>query len=441
MKINFRPPLLLIVLAVVVISSCKKSTLIGNDLLPAGDDLNGIFSDTLTLRTKTVTEFPLKTSTNSKFLLGTMVDPVFGKSAASIYTQVQTAGLVDLGNPDSLTVDSLVLNLQYAGHYGKNDVAQNISVYQLTQDMSADSSYYSDKNFSVYNHAIGQKINFIPDFTNSIHVTGDTLSPSLRIRLSDRLGQDLLDQSKGANFASNAAFQSYFKGLLIESDTNISSRGIMYVDMVSSTSDSKLTLYYHKPDAAGLKFDFTIGTSCATFAHYTHNYISTPVQTAIQSVDNSDSIVFVQSMSGVKTKITLPYFKNLGNILVNKAELEITVPADAIDPDSVFTCPARMLCLLSDSAGKNKIIPDEISSNLSLGGYQETATINGQKVFKYKFSITEHMQDLVSGSVTDYGLFLLTYPSPEIADRIILAGGNRSDDLRMKINLIYTKLP
>ena len=51
------------------------------------------------------------------------------------------------------------------------------------------------------------------------------------------------------------------------------------------------------------------------------------------------------------------------------------------------------------------------------------------------------MQDLVSGSVTDYGLFLLTYPSPEIADRIILAGGNRSDDLRMKINLIYTKLP
>ena len=217
MKINIRTVLLPILLIATVIYSCKKSTLIGNDLLPAGDDLSGIFSDTLTLRTKTVTEFPLKTSTNSKFSLGTMVDPVFGKSSSSIYTQIQTAGLVDLGNPDSLTIDSLVLNLQYAGHYGKNDVPQNISVYQLTQDMNADSSYYSDKNFSFYNHAIGQKINFIPDFTNSIHSAGDTLSPSLRIRLSDRLGQDLLDQSKGANFASNAAFQSYFKGLLIES--------------------------------------------------------------------------------------------------------------------------------------------------------------------------------------------------------------------------------
>ncbi|MEI7802361.1 MAG: DUF4270 domain-containing protein [Bacteroidota bacterium] len=441
MKINIRTLLLISAFVVIAISSCKKSTLIGSDLLPAGDDLTGIFSDTVTLRTKTVTEIALKTNTNSKFLLGTMVDPFFGKSTASIYTQVQTSGLVDLGNPDSLTVDSLVLNLQYAGHYGKFDVPQNISVYQLTQDMNKDSSYYSDKNFSIYNHAIGQKINFTPDFASAIHVPGDTLNPSLRIRLSDRLGQDLLNQSKGANFATNAAFQSYFKGLLIASDTNISSEGVMYLSMVSSTSDSKLTVYYHKPDAAGLKFDFIIGTSCATFNHYTHNYSSTTVQTALQSPLESDSIVYVQSMSGVKTKITLPYLKNLGNILVNKAELEITVPAGSIDPDSVFTSPARMLCLLSDSAGKNKIIPDEVSTNLVYGGYQETKYINGQKVFKYRFSITEHIQDIITGGVTDYGLYLLTYPSPEIADRIILAGGNRSDDLRMKINLIYTKLP
>ena len=215
----------------------------------------------------------------------------------------------------------------------------------------------------------------------------------------------------------------------------------MYFKIFSSVSASKLTVYYHKPDVSSLKFDFIIGTDCAVYNHYTHNFGLTEIETAIQSSTISDSIVYVQSMAGVKSRITIPNLKNLGNILVNKAELEITVLAWKIDPDSVYASPERMLCLLADSAGKNAIIPDQISSNLTYGGLKETTYINGQKFYKYKFSITEHVQDLVSGSITDYGLFLLTYPSPEIADRIILAGGNRTDDFRMKINLIYTKLP
>lgn len=442
MKINTHPFLLLL-LAFIVFANlgCKKSTLIGNDLLPNADDLNGIYTDTLILHSKTVTEFPLKTSTNSNFLLGTINDPIFGKSSASIYTQVQIGGLVDLGNPDSLFVDSLVLNMEYDGHYGKFDGSQTIKVFQVTQNMYKDSAYYSDKNFSFFQNEVGQKLNFIPDFTSSLYIAGDTIAPSMRIRLSDHLGQDLLNQSKGSNFASNTAFQDYFKGLLISTDTFQNGKGVMYFKMLSSVSASKLTVYYHKPDASALKFDFIIGTDCSVFNHYTHNFISTEIENVIQSTSISDSIVYVQSMSGAKTRITIPNLKNLGNILVNKAELEITVPTWKIDPDSVYTCPLRMLCLLADSAGKNAIIPDQISTHLSYGGFKETAYINGQKVYKYKFSITEHIQDLVSSSVSDYGLFLITYPSTEIADRIILAGGNRNDDFRMKINLIYTKLP
>lgn len=422
-------------------NSCKKSTLIGNDLLPNSDDLNGIYTDTLTLFSKTVAEFPLKTTTNSKFLLGCVNDPVFGKSSASIFTQFQIGGQVDLGSPDSLFIDSLVLTMQYSGHYGSFTDFQNIKVYQLTQDLNADSAYYSNRSFSCYSNEVGRKLNFTPDFSSTMIIVNDTIPASLRIRLSDHLGQDLLRQSKGANFASNSAFQNYFKGLLIESDSMQNGKGVMYFNLTSSISASKLTVYYHKPDVSALAFDFVIGTDCATFNHYTHDYVSTDIQSAFQSNLTSDSVVYVQSMAGVKTKITIPNLKNLGKILVNKAELEITVPSWQIDPDSVFQCPARMLCLLADSNGKNLVIPDQISSHLVYGGYRETVYLDGEKIFKYKFSITEHMQDLVNGGVVDYGLFLLTYPSPEIADRIILAGGNNNESIRMKINLIYTKLP
>ena len=423
------------------IFSCKKSTLIGNDILPPGDDLNGIYTDTLTLFTKTVTEDPLKTSSSSKFLLGTIDDPVFGKSTASIYAQLQIGGEVDLGSPDSLFIDSLVLNLQYAGHYGKFDVPQNIFVYRVAEDMNDDSTYHSDKTFAVQSQLIGERFNFTPDFAHTPHELGAFINPSMRIRLSDRLGQKLLNESQSGNFASNEAFQHFFKGIMVTTDSNTTAHGAMYFSMNSSTTASHLTVFYHKPDKDSLSFNFAFGSNCAIFNHYTHNYTATEVEAHLNSAAVSDTVVYVQGMSGVKTKITLPFLGNLGNILVNKAELEITVPAWRIDADTVFTAPARMLCLLSDSVGKNLIIPDEVSSNLTYGGFKETSTVNGQTIYKYRFSITEHLQDLVSGLSTDYGLYLLTYPSAETADRVILAGGNRTDDFRMKLNLIYIKLP
>jgi len=131
---------LFFVLVVLSFSSCKKSTLIGSDLLPASDDINGIFTDTLSLNTKTVSELPLKTSTNTKFPVGVMNDNVFGKTSASLYTQFQIAGQIDLGNPDSLFVDSLVLNLPYAGSYGKFTNSQNIYVYRVTEAIESPSS-------------------------------------------------------------------------------------------------------------------------------------------------------------------------------------------------------------------------------------------------------------------------------------------------------------
>ncbi len=441
MKLKLSRITLFFVLVVLSFSSCKKSTLIGSDLLPASDDINGIFTDTLSLNTKTVSELPLKTSTNTKFPVGVMNDNVFGKTSASLYTQFQIAGQIDLGNPDSLFVDSLVLNLPYAGSYGKFTNSQNIYVYRVTEAMNNDSSYYSDKTFSVDPTEVGRRMDFIPDLTHGIIDDGDSIAASMRIRLADHLGQDLLNQSRGANFQSNDAFQNYFKGLLVVSDTNVSNaQGCVYVS-ITSTSDSRLTVYYHNYDSTGLKFSFTIGNKSNSFSHYSHNYSSAPIQNALGSTNASDSVVYLQGGAGVKTKITFPTLSNLGNILVNKAELFVYVPAEYLDPDSVYTIPTRLICLRSDSTGKNVAIQDQLSSNLIYGGAKTEIMIDGQKCYQYSFSIAERLQDIITGGATDYGFFLVSYQSPEVTDRAMIAGAKRSDKFRMKLNLIYTKLP
>ncbi len=422
--------------------SCKKSGLIGSDILPKGDNLSGVFTDTLSLFSKTIREDSFRTTASVKYLLGSMKDNVFGKTVTGVYTQFKPGTF----NPSFLncTIDSVVLSLVYAGSYGDvKNTPQSVTVYQLTQQLTADSAYYSSRTFAFNPIKIGEKVNFIPDFSTYPIIIGDTMKPTLRVRLNDQFGQDMLD-ADSVNLTSPSAFQAFMKGLYITSDENNPGKGIIYLDLANS--DSRITLYYHNATSDSLQFNFLMGSGCASVNSYKHDYTGYPVEAALNSSAKSDSVLYIQSMAGVKSKITVPFLQSLGRILVNKAEVEVTQIFDPVTDDSVFHVPVRMILLGSDSLGRNTLIPDLYTTALLKYGSNKFSFVNdkGQTAVKYSFSIADQLQLVVNklqNGEKDYGLFLVNYQSTELADRIVLGGGNRKDAAQMKLKLTYTKLP
>ncbi|SVE15735.1 uncharacterized protein METZ01_LOCUS468589, partial [marine metagenome] len=115
-----------------LIWSCTDPNLIGLEVQPPSDgivvSLTSLNND---LKLSTISEDSLRSDEVSTLLLGCINDPVFGINRGSFATQFMLPfNNLDIGNSDSLIVDSVVLGLSYSGNYGNNQT-MNISVYEI----------------------------------------------------------------------------------------------------------------------------------------------------------------------------------------------------------------------------------------------------------------------------------------------------------------------
>ena len=84
-------------------------------------------------------------------LLGSINDDVFGSSDASIYANYEPGNIAAGAFGPHPVLDSIVLSLVYAsGVATLGDTSQPLSldVFQLTESIHNDSSYYSSRNLS-----------------------------------------------------------------------------------------------------------------------------------------------------------------------------------------------------------------------------------------------------------------------------------------------------
>jgi len=138
----------------------------------------------------------------------------------------------------------------------------------------------------------------------------------------------------------------------------------------------------------------------------------------------------------------IPGIDSFRNVLVNKAELVITQLLDPQKSDSVLAAPAQIVCVTADSAGTDIAIPDNFDFFPSFGGGKITkVTLNRETYVEYHFSIATQLQEIIDGATEDRGLFLIAYRRGETADRLMAAGSDRVDNLKMKLILIYTPIP
>lgn len=409
------------------IQACDEPDLVGANIQPAKDKISLAIDTTLKIISYTVIEDSLRSDDVSASLIGSYKDGVFGISTASVFTQCRlSSNNASFGtNP---VLDSIVLSLVYDGFYGDTSFEQSFKVFELTEDIYKDSSYTSNRVFGYDQNEIASS-DFYPSPKDSVSVEGANKTPHLRIKLSDNLGQKLLDQSGSSNLANNDAFLAFFKGLYITPanvSQNVDVGAILYFNLLSALS--KLTLYYHNSTDFSLAFDFLINDYCARINHFTHDYSGVAVETQLNSPDsiNGYNTVYVQAMAGVKSKILIPDIMNLaesGKIAINKAELIVELSQGTFGP---YPQPDKMLVLKVDSLGKNDFLLDQFESHYN-GKYQSSS-------YSYRFNITRHIQSILSGE-KDYGMYLLPYGTVTSANRAIIEGNQN-----MKLYITYTRV-
>ena len=430
----------LFLVSALLLTNCKdKNNDLGLEIQPPNDKLNVYSNDTTRVIAYSQLVDSVKTDETSLSLLGSIVDPVFGRSTASFYTQFRLSEVAyDFGTTPY--PDSLVLALDYSGFYGDSNSAVTVKVYELAAKILIDTVYYSHQTLETKTTLLGEKT-FVPDYSSDVVIGEDTLAPHLRIRLSD-LSQNLAIKlliAPADSMDNNTSFLNYFYGLYVTAEDAGSGGQIIYFDLMSSLSE--MQLYYHNSTEDSLRFDYLINSNCGRFGHFTHDYSLGSPDFISQVVDKDTSLggdhCYIQALGGVKTFVRFPDIKNYyanGKIAVNEARLFLSAyePAPALEI-------ARQLVMVQKTADSSyTILDDQLNGADYFGGHYDDS-LHG-----YWFRITSTIQELMRTENPDYGFELYLSGGAVNAERVLLDGPTPASSVpeneRMRLVVTYTTL-
>ena len=440
--------LLIGILLILALFSCKKDPYeLGIDLLPPSDTLNVRTTDTCTVEAFSVRQDSTRSDKTGSLIMGSMMDPVFGSTTSSFYTQVRLESEgVDFGQHPVL--DSIVLMLFYNGYYGDTLTRQNVKVYEISQDFVYDSAHFSNQQIGIYPTLLADQ-DFVPNITDSVKVYKTKMAPHLRInlnKLTNYLGNKILYAPSGV-LASNSSFIKFMKGLYVNS-TPVSSQGALLNFSITSGA-SKLVVFFHNgddPNNDSLSYNMLLNESCARFEHVEHNNYLDASQDLKRQILNHDSAqgarqLFLQGMGGVKVKVKFPFMKNFGHgkiIAINDGILELKNQ----ETDTIYSPPPSLSLVRQDSIGRIGYLIDENEGSAYFGGtYNETTR-------SYFFRLTRHMQKVLADAYsTHFDLYILVNnPVKNVItpNRIVLNGTNPLLpgylSNRLKLKVTYTVL-
>lgn len=429
-----------ILIAVLFLTNCnKENNDVGINIQPPSDKLLVVSTDTTTVVAYSQFVDSVKTDETSVSLLGSIMDPIFGRTTASFYTQLRLAKPAFSFGTDPVA-DSLYLSLEYDTYYGDTNSTLTLKVYEMAQRIYIDSAYYSKNSVPVKSTLLAQKT-FIPDFKNDVIVGTDTLDPHLRINLGE-MSTELMDKLINApsdSMETNTSFLNYFNGLYITVET-LNSDGIMIsFDLLSALS--RMTLYYHNETGDSLQYEYVINSSSARFGKFVHDYSlgdpSFRAQVAYGDTALGRNVCYIQAMGGVKTHVQFPHIKNYeddGRLALNEARLFLK-PYET-DPTLPYATYLVMVARTAD--GSFSVLDDQLEGGTYFGGFYD------EKNGGYWFRITQTIQKLMRSSDPHYGFDIYLSGGAINAERIIFTGTNpEGQDLsgdRIKLVLTYTKL-
>ena len=431
---------------IVVIGCKKKEDGIGLNVQPQGDQLNVNLIDTASIITYSVKEDSLKSDElDGPSMLGTYIDPYFGKMEASIVSQIRLEASVDFslasGSLDSLVIDSVIMYLALQGSFGNLD-PQTFEVYQMDEDIDIDSTYYTNKLMPTTGPNLAVSGPITPDPVSVGYVEGLlTEYAILNIPLSiNEFGWKMFNESGNTALSGNdgtGEFLDWYKGLVIKANNpmqGVNDGGIFYADMVNDFS--KVTIFYRDTSGTAsehdtLSFDFNFNANCAHYNAVDIDYSNTFVGAQINDSTFGMDVFYLQALGGTKAKIHFPNltdFIDSGKVVVNKAELVLPIQYNSLDN---FTPSEYLFLTRVDENGNISFLPD---ANESGHGGQLDLTTNN-----YTFNITRYINNIFAGEMPNEDLTLVIGGSGITANRVILNGANSLYKDKPKLVLTYTK--
>ncbi|MCB9032500.1 MAG: DUF4270 family protein [Chitinophagales bacterium] len=444
--------LIAILLISLLAFSCKKSEDIGANLLPGDDLLNVVSVDTFSLFTKTVSETPFRTDKMNFNFLGYINDAIFGTSNAKLALQINMPSGIPNDSLGPFTIDSVFLYLKYSSVYGDTTTPVNFTVKKLNVKLNEYLPYYSNESSIVGVQTVGSNSNYYFEPAKAVSSgLNDTagVSSLLKIPLYTSYANEFVSQigSSDSVLSKLSVFQDRFVGLMVEAanSANIMAK----VDLSSSYSRMIIFVKDRNNTTHALsfptKFAYIVGNSVTTLSNsinlYNHGLSST-INNAVSSSNESDSIVYISGESSVLTEVKFPTVSNFGIKAINKAVLTFNQYQD--NSNGNFKLPA--LLYLYDNNAYN--------ANLLASATLDSTTINGTQIYQYNFNITSLIQRVSVGNSTINKAYISTKflagtdPNYNLAsnvgyapNRVILAGSTTSNlTLKPVLKIIYTPI-
>jgi hypothetical protein len=411
---------------------------IGGKYVNVQTDLRYI--DTLTVNSFTVKLDSLRTSGledgQGAVVVGKYHDPEIGDVAASSYFKLQLPDTRSV--PNNSVYDSLVL-IMVDNNYQIGDTLQpfTIHVHRVEQTIRVreDNYLYNTSKFTYYADPLGSKT-FKPRPNTPDR---DTVS----IHLSDELGNELLNLflSKDDRIQQLDNWLNYFKGLSIQND--ISDEAI--IGFKTASVSPVMRLYYHYTDFTTVSEHRDFGIFAWAINQFNHFEITNPVidlptsQKDKLSVKYTNKQSFLQSGTGIVTRLEIPYLKNLltlhDNIRILKAEL---VLEPARNTYRTIQLPPRISLFQSDKLNRFASPVLNVNTGTALIG---TLVIDQvyQEETSYTFDVTSFMQSKLTEETDEIPALLVTVTPNDIyrtADRLVL-GSQTNSDSKVKLKIYY----
>lgn len=438
---------------VLAVSSCGYDIDdLGEDILPPGDSV-GVKRDTIIeIASYPMTPFPVRSSENiyepasgRLMVIGQQEDSIFGTTRASIMTQVNTTNLYLRAL--NTEIDSMRLSVQVFDYLDDRDQDFIIRVYELTEPLYMDTTYYSDhETAGAYDPAPITEFQYSPDG-----------SEILEIPIEDRAFMDHMAMilSDTLVMENDSLFKEHFNGFYLTAES-LHEQGD-FVQVQLNAVSSGLDIHYRNDSTRldlgepwkWVKFGIDPVYSQKIQIHE-HDYTGTRLESYLDDPLAMPGHAWVQGMNGVNTRLSLSsladWISDTSEVIISSATLVFEVVPEEESGVLYEDLPERLMLFTALPNDSMEYVYDHLvnmDTPSAFGGYKKAVSdglFDTDTTYRYSFNMGLHFQYMVDGEKTDNDFILQVSNQMMDPASSLLRAAHPSKNTGLRMEIVYLEL-